>query len=141
MSTAYPARTDRLLLRPLHPSDAEALHRLYGDWEVARWLSRVEWPFTRAVAEAMVTAAEADLAAQRGWFLAIMSLESSRFVGTVSLRVPARDPEPWTADARLGMPRYAINSTDQAGMALKQRAAWRSSLLSSWSYSACAQPC
>ena len=111
MSTAYPAGTDRLRLRPLHASDAEELERLYGDWEVARWLSRVESPFTRAAAEAMVTAAEADLAAERGWFLAIMSLESSRFVGTVSLRLPAR--EPWTADARLGVLGYAINRADQ----------------------------
>lgn len=113
MSGAFLLGTDRLRLRPLHASDADALQNLYADREVARWLSRIEWPFTRTAAEAMVVRAQADLAGGRGWFLAIITAESNRFVGTVSLRVPARELDPWTTDARLGILGYAINSADQ----------------------------
>ena len=38
-------RTERLLLRPLRPSDAEPLFALIADWEVVRWLSMPPWPY------------------------------------------------------------------------------------------------
>ena len=38
--------TDRLVLRPLEPDDAEAVAAYLGDIEVARWLVRVPNPFT-----------------------------------------------------------------------------------------------
>jgi RimJ/RimL family protein N-acetyltransferase len=37
--------TDRLLLRPLRTSDAQALFLLFADWEVIRWLSLPPWPY------------------------------------------------------------------------------------------------
>lgn len=39
-------RTERLLLRPLRPSDAEAICAQIEDWEVMRWLSQPPWPYT-----------------------------------------------------------------------------------------------
>lgn len=39
-------RTKRLLLRPLHPGDAEVICLQIADWEVMRWLSQPPWPYT-----------------------------------------------------------------------------------------------
>ena len=39
-------RTERLLLRPLRASDAEAICSQLADWEVMRWLSQPPWPYT-----------------------------------------------------------------------------------------------
>jgi RimJ/RimL family protein N-acetyltransferase len=48
--TRYPMhdliRTDRLLLRPLRPDDAEPIRSQIADWEVMRWLSQPPWPYT-----------------------------------------------------------------------------------------------
>jgi RimJ/RimL family protein N-acetyltransferase len=38
-------RTQRLLLRPLRGSDAEALFALFNDWQVVCWLSSPPWPY------------------------------------------------------------------------------------------------
>ncbi|MFC4293135.1 GNAT family N-acetyltransferase [Sphingorhabdus arenilitoris] len=40
------ARTERLLLRPSWPEDAEALHRAACDEAIARNLAMVPWPYT-----------------------------------------------------------------------------------------------
>jgi RimJ/RimL family protein N-acetyltransferase len=37
--------TERLLLRPLHSSDAQELFALFADWEVIRWLGTPPWPY------------------------------------------------------------------------------------------------
>jgi RimJ/RimL family protein N-acetyltransferase len=39
-------RTERLLLRPLRPEDAEPICTRITDWEVMRWLSQPPWPYT-----------------------------------------------------------------------------------------------
>ena len=43
-----PLITERLILRPLLPHDAEPLHRLINDWEVTRNLAVVPFPYPRA---------------------------------------------------------------------------------------------
>ena len=45
-----PLRTPRLTLRPLRAADAPALHRLVNDWEVAKTLARVPFPYPRDLA-------------------------------------------------------------------------------------------
>ena len=42
--------TDRLLLRPPEPGDADAIHRLVNDWGIVRMLARLPFPYPRAVA-------------------------------------------------------------------------------------------
>ena len=44
-------RTERLVLRPLEPRDAEDLHRLINDWEVTRTLAVVPFPYPRELAD------------------------------------------------------------------------------------------
>ncbi|EHH69196.1 bifunctional GNAT family N-acetyltransferase/(deoxy)nucleoside triphosphate pyrophosphohydrolase [Gluconobacter morbifer] len=44
-------KAGEFLLRPLHPDDAPALHRLVNDWSVVRMLSRLPFPYPRPLAE------------------------------------------------------------------------------------------
>ena len=46
-----PLATERLILRPLIPEDADALHRLVNDWEVTRNLAVVPFPYPRELAD------------------------------------------------------------------------------------------
>ena len=71
--------TSRLILRPLARSDAEAVRQLYSDWEVAKWLSRVPWPFTCASAENFIADAEVDMEHGSGCHLAIETRDSATF--------------------------------------------------------------
>jgi RimJ/RimL family protein N-acetyltransferase len=62
-------RTERLLLRPLQVSDAEALFTLFANWEVIRWLSTPPWPYKLDDARAFI-AAQLELAgARRSYFV------------------------------------------------------------------------
>jgi hypothetical protein len=82
---AYPLQMPCLLLRPLLPADRDAVHHLYSDWAVAKWLSPLAWPFTPASA-ATLSGAVADLQRGAGLFLALTHRTTGAFVGTISLR-------------------------------------------------------
>jgi RimJ/RimL family protein N-acetyltransferase len=49
-------RTERLLLRPLRPEDAEPIFDLFANWEVVRWLSTPPWPYTLDDARTFIAA-------------------------------------------------------------------------------------
>jgi Acetyltransferase (GNAT) domain len=98
----FPLQSLRLFLRPVAPSDAGALHGLYSDWEVAKWLSRLPWPFSQTSAMSLVADARHDLRHGSGCVLAMFERTTSVFVGVVSLRIPALEAEPWTTDTGLG---------------------------------------
>ena len=53
-------RTPRLTLRPLDPSDADALVEGVGNYEVSRWLSVVPYPYTREDADWFIEKTLAD---------------------------------------------------------------------------------
>jgi len=119
---AFPRQTSRLFLRPLGPEDREAIHRMYADWSVAKWLSRLQWPFTPESADTFIADAQSDLARGAAFFLALIQRATCAFVGTVSLRLPALDAEPWTDDRRLGILGYAI-AREQQGNGFASEAA------------------
>jgi 8-oxo-dGTP diphosphatase len=87
-----PLRTERLTLRPLRPEDAAALHRLVNDWEVAKTLARVPFPYPRALADTWIASTWAQIAAGEAWHLAIIGEEggAEHLVGCVGLTL-ARD--------------------------------------------------
>ena len=47
-------RTERLTLRPIVGADVPAIVAALADWEVARWLTLVPWPYRAADAEAWI---------------------------------------------------------------------------------------
>jgi RimJ/RimL family protein N-acetyltransferase len=53
--TTEAVRTDRLLLRPMHEDDVDAITRAFEDAEQQRWLTAPPSPYTRADAVRFVT--------------------------------------------------------------------------------------
>jgi 8-oxo-dGTP diphosphatase len=86
--------TERLILRPLVPDDAAALHRLVNDWEVTRNLSVVPFPYPRELADEWIASARQSLEEGSACNLAITGREGEQeiLVGVVGLRIdrPAR---------------------------------------------------
>ena len=90
-----PLATPRLHLRPLAPADAETLHRLVNDWEVARNLERVPFPYPRDLADEWIADTARQLREGRAWHLGVIDAASGALIGLVGLR-----REPATAPAR-----------------------------------------
>ncbi|MGX9966205.1 GNAT family N-acetyltransferase [Roseomonas sp. F4] len=70
-----PLQSERLTLRPLRPEDAAELHRLVNDWEVAKTLARVPFPYPRALADEWIASTRAQMEAGSAWHLAITGVE------------------------------------------------------------------
>jgi 8-oxo-dGTP diphosphatase len=66
-----PLRTERLRLRALRAEDAPALHRLVNDWEVAKTLARVPFPYSRDLADEWIASTREQIAAGEAWHLAV----------------------------------------------------------------------
>ena len=72
-----PLRTERLTLRPLRGEDAAELHRLVNDWEVAKTLARVPFPYPRELADEWIASTRDGIAEGRAWHLAIAGIEAA----------------------------------------------------------------
>lgn len=86
-----PLATERLILRPFEPKDAEALHRLVNDWEISRNLATVPFPYPRELADDWIESTRQSLTEGRAYDLAITGREDEHeiMVGAVGLRVKA----------------------------------------------------
>jgi 8-oxo-dGTP diphosphatase len=84
-----PLTTERLTLRPLVAADAPALHRLINDWEVARTLAAVPFPYPRELADEWIALAAGQIAAGTAYHLAVTGKEGEQelLVGGVGLRI------------------------------------------------------
>ncbi|MBP0444155.1 GNAT family N-acetyltransferase [Roseomonas sp. SSH11] len=78
-----PLGAGALTLRALRAEDAAQLHRLVNDWEVARMLARVPFPYPRQLADEWIASTRAQIAAGTAWHLAITRDEA--LVGCVGL--------------------------------------------------------
>jgi 8-oxo-dGTP diphosphatase len=92
----FPIRTQRLVLRPLVADDAASMHRLVNDWEVVRMLSRLPFPYPRALMDEWIVSTASQMADGRAYHLAITGEELGRemLIGCVGLRL---DAEPGVA--------------------------------------------
>jgi len=95
-----PLRTERLAIRPLRAEDSAELHRLVNDWDVAKSLARVPFPYPRDLADEWIAATHAQMAEGRAWHLAITGLEHAGtpeekevLVGCVGLTLDADGQE------------------------------------------------
>ena len=77
--------TDRLRLRAFCDDDLTDLVALIGDWEVARWVSNVPYPYGEADGLAWLAIVRQDHAAGRPCRFAIALKEPDRLVGGVGL--------------------------------------------------------
>jgi 8-oxo-dGTP diphosphatase len=90
--TFAPLATERLILRPLIPEDAETLHRLVNDFDVTRNLSVVPFPYPRALADDWIVSTRGALADGSAYQLAITGREGEHevLVGVVGLAIDAK---------------------------------------------------
>ena len=84
-----PLATERFLLRPLRATDAAELHRLVNDWEVAKTLARVPFPYPRDLADEWIASTAERIAAGEAYHLAIARREDDVLVGCVGLTLDA----------------------------------------------------
>jgi 8-oxo-dGTP diphosphatase len=71
-------------LRALRAEDAAALHRLVNDWEVAKTLARVPFPYPRDLADEWIASTWAQIKSGEAWHLAIAG-EDDALLGCVGL--------------------------------------------------------
>ena len=84
-----PLKTERLTLRPFRLSDAADLHRLINNFDIARMLELVKFPYDQDLATHWVTAAIRDLEAGTACHLAITGQEGEQevLVGAVGITI------------------------------------------------------
>ena len=82
-----PLRTERLTLRPFQPSDAPNLHRLINNFDIARMLELIRFPYDLEMATRWVASAIKDLTAGTACHLAITGQEGEQevLVGAVGV--------------------------------------------------------
>jgi 8-oxo-dGTP diphosphatase len=80
-------RTQRLTIRPFKAADAPAMHRLVNDWEVAKYLARVPFPYPRDLADEWIASTWPRIEAGDAWDLAIIGEEAGKevLVGCIAL--------------------------------------------------------
>jgi 8-oxo-dGTP diphosphatase len=111
----FPLETPRLRLRPLAEDDHTALFDLYANWEVARNLVRIRFPFTHEAADDLIAAAQVAREQASAYLLGIVR-SGSVFVGVAALGIPANapqsTPEERAEDHGLGILGYAITRAE-----------------------------
>ena len=72
-----PLATERFVLRPLRAEDAAELHRLVNDWDVAKMLARVPFPYPRELADEWIASTLDQIAEGTAYHLAIAQPEDA----------------------------------------------------------------
>ena len=80
-----PIRSERLLLRPFQPGDAADVRRLAGDWEVARLLPNVPYPYGKDAAVDWISHTRRGVAAGSEVTLAVTWRDGGGLIGAVGL--------------------------------------------------------
>ena len=89
MPPDFTRRTARLTLRPLREGDAAALVEGLGDFEVARWLSRVPFPYTIDEARRFLDWERAERVRGED---RVVAIDVGALAGIVSLRGRGAEP-------------------------------------------------
>ncbi len=84
-----PLKTERLTLRPFQPEDAAGLHRLINNFDIAKMLELVRFPYHRELADEWIAATNKNLAAGTACQLAITGQEGADevLVGGVGITI------------------------------------------------------
>jgi 8-oxo-dGTP diphosphatase len=84
-----PLKTERLTLRPFCPEDAANLHRLINDFDIAKMLELVRFPYHRELADEWIVSSERNLVAGTACQLAITGQERDQevLVGGVGVTI------------------------------------------------------
>jgi 8-oxo-dGTP diphosphatase len=78
--------TERLALRPLAAADAAPLHRAINDWEIAKNLARVPFPYPRELADEWIAQSRAAIASGSALRF-VIEAEGGRLIGGIGLNL------------------------------------------------------
>jgi RimJ/RimL family protein N-acetyltransferase len=78
-------RTKRLLLRPWWPEDAQALPARIGDWEVAKNLATVPYPYRKADADYFIALQMEKGAANPVFAIVAVALRDQPIIGGIAI--------------------------------------------------------
>lgn len=112
-------RTERLTLRPLRESDCNAIQTLASDFEVARWLSSIPYPYPEDGAVQFFEQQKKAWADGTNYGIAMELTDTGAFLGI--LGVMREDPEFWEVGYWLGQPYWGQGYTTEA---LASLASW-----------------
>src|SRR6266478_8410206 len=84
-ASAVVIETDRLRMRALHDGDLADLVNLANNWQVARWLSTMPYPYTEADGREWIARVQHDHATGRPRRFAIALKETDRLIGGAGL--------------------------------------------------------
>ncbi len=90
-------RTERLLLRPFWPEDANALMAAIAYFDVVKYLARAPWPYGYQDAEHFIAACQGSMLAQARLAIFAMDVEDKPLIGGIGLEKSAN-----TSVAELG---------------------------------------
>ncbi len=114
------ARTERLLLRPSWPEDAESLHRAIGDYDIIRNLAQAPWPYTMGDARDFVNAAHGAVHPQ--FLLMRRTGGNPELIGGCGLVGSAPDTQSGGTSAEIGYwiarPYWGLGYASEAARAL-----------------------
>jgi 8-oxo-dGTP diphosphatase len=84
-----PLKTERLTLRPFRTDDAAGLHRLINDFDIAKMLELVQFPYHRELADAWIASSARSLTAGTACQLAVTGQEREQeiLVGGVGITI------------------------------------------------------
>ncbi len=99
---AQRVETDRLILRDFGRRDVKFLPALLNDWEVARWLSRVPYPYDKKNAKEWVGMARSIRRRGEGMPLAIVLRDSGELIGGVGISIPDGEIGYWLGQSYWG---------------------------------------
>ena len=128
-----PLDAGRVELHRLEEADAEAVAKLAGDWDVARYTARLPHPFSRAAAAAWVGQARDGMAAGTGFVFACRRRGDDALIGCAGLSIEPRGGEIgyWIAKAHWGQGygsdaarRLVALAFDTLGLARVRAAIW-----------------
>ena len=111
-----PIRTERLVLRPPEPGDALRIHRLIGEWEVARMTANVLHPYEDGMAEDWINKSVRELEAGEAYHLAVARRGSPDVIGAVGLTLG--EPDAPTIGYWIGRPYWGRGFATEAASAL-----------------------
>lgn len=77
--------TQRLILRPFHLDDANAVQRLAGDWQIADMTLAIPHPYPDGAAEEWISSRPDAFAEHREFAFAVVLRDTEELVGNVSL--------------------------------------------------------
>lgn len=102
IGSAKRVETDRLILRNFRRRDATSLPALLNDWDVARWLARVPYPYGKKDAKEWIRLTRLIRRRREGMPLAIVDRNGGALIGGVGISFQGGEIGYWLGQSHWG---------------------------------------